>query len=351
MSLYTHIKASRDGFELDVPLAAEPGETVAIVGPNGAGKSTLLRCLAGLHPLAEGGVVRLGGRTLEEPGRRIYLPPERRPVGVVFQDLLLFPHMSALENVAFSLRCRKVPRAECLERAERLLRGLGLAELRHRAPTELSGGQAQRVALARALAGRPQLLLLDEPLSALDAGTRAQVRKDLKHGLADFGGVRVIVTHDPAEACVLADHLVVLEKGRVVQSGNRQEITARPRSPYVAAFVGMNLYRGRGEGDGLVLEDGSRLAAHRPPGGEVFAAIRPRAVALHRRPPQGSPRNVWQGRVRSLDEGLDVVRVEVSGPRPVVAELTPKAVADLGLLPGVELWVAVKAAQVQTYPA
>ena len=350
MSLHTHIQASRDGFRLDARLSAEPGRTVAVVGPNGAGKSTLLRCLAGLHPL-DGGVLRLGGRTLEEPGSRTYVPSERRPVGVVFQDLLLFPNMSVLDNVAFGMRCRRVPRPRCYERAAELLRRLGLEGLEHRAPSSLSGGQAQRVALARALACRPELLLLDEPLSALDAGTRAEVRRDLKQGLADFGGVRLIVTHDPAEALALADHLVVLEEGRVVQTGGRHEVTAHPRSAYVAAFVGTNLFRGRGEGDHVVLADGGRLRVPGTVTGEVFASVHPQAVSLHGREPDGSPRNVWRGRVRSMDERGNVVRVEMSGARPVIAEITGKAAADLGVLPGVEMWASVKATEIRTYPA
>jgi molybdate transport system ATP-binding protein len=336
---------------LDVDLALGPDRVVAVLGPNGAGKTTLLRALAGLVPLDRGSVT-LDGEVLEDPAGGVRSAPEDRPVGVVFQDGLLFPHLSALENVAFSLRCRGVPRAEARRRARRWLERVGLADRADARPRQLSGGEAQRVALARALAGEPRLLLLDEPLSALDATTRVEVRRELRRHLASFRGVRLLVTHDALEAMALADVLVVLEDGRVVQTGTPAEVTARPRSRYVADLVGVNLYRGTAGGHLVTVAGWSQALQVADAGyGEVFALVHPRAVSLHRRPPEGTPRNVWEGVAQSLDLEGDRVRVRVEGPLPIVAEVTPAAVADLALADGGPVWVSVKAAEVQVYPA
>lgn len=336
---------------LDVSRSFPVGSTVALLGPNGAGKTTFLRALAGLAPLDRGRVV-LGGDVLDDPGAGVWVPPERRAIGVVFQDYLLFPHLSALENVAFGLRCRGVARAEARRRARSWLERVGLAERAGARPRELSGGQCQRVALARALAPEPRLLLLDEPLSALDATTRPEVRRELRRHLESFPGVRLLVTHDPVEAMTLAEELVVLEAGRVVQSGTPAEVSARPRSRYVADLVGVNLFRGTAGATGRVLlAGGAALVAAGAGRGEVFAVVHPRAVSLHRGRPEGTPRNVWPGVAGSLDLEGDRVRVQVLGPLPIVAEVTPAAVADLALADGGPVWVSVKATEVQVYPA
>jgi molybdate transport system ATP-binding protein len=207
------------------------------------------------------------------------------------------------------------------------------------------------VALARALATDPRLLLLDEPLSALDASTRLEVRRELRRHLASFSGVRLLVTHDPLEAISLADVLVVLEEGRVVQSGSPADVTAHPRSRYVAELVGVNLFRGRGSADGVALSTGGVLHAAGGSEGDLFVLVHPRAVSLHRREPEGTPRNVWKGIAESLDFEGERVRVRVGGPIPIVAEVTPGAVAELDLADGGAVWVAVKAAEVEVYPA
>jgi molybdate transport system ATP-binding protein len=354
----THLAASvaltRGSLRLDVDLTLPMGTTVALLGPNGAGKTTLLRALAGLQPLERGRVV-LGEEVLDDPVAGVWCPPERRPIGVVFQDYLLFPHLSALENVAFGLRCRGVARAEARQRAQAWLDRVGLGDRAAARPRELSGGQAQRVALARALAIDPQLLLLDEPLSALDASTRLEVRRELRRHLASFPGVRVVVTHDPLEAIALGDELVVLEQGRVVQSGRPADVSARPRSRYVAELVGVNLYQGRVADDRVVLAGGESLVAAGPGegigDGDVFALVHPRAVSLHRREPEGTPRNVWKGAAEELDLEGERVRVRVAGPIPIVAEVTPAAVAELDLAGGGTVWVSVKAAEIEVYPA
>lgn len=337
------------GLALDVDLRLPTGEVVALLGPNGAGKTTLLRALAGLVPFERGRVV-LDGAVLEDTATSAYVPPERRPIGMVFQDHLLFPSLSALENVAFGLRARGVPRGEARNRAAEWLERVDLAGHAGARPAALSGGQAQRVALARALAIEPRLLLLDEPLAALDASTRLETRRELRRQLERYEGVRLLVTHDPLEAMALAERLVVLEEGRVVQAGTTAEISARPRSRYVADLVGVNLLRGRASGDRVEVGPSTSLVVPGAGTGEVFAVVHPRAVALYRSLPAGTPRNVWQGAAEDLDFEGERVRVRVGGPVPIVAEVTPAAVAELRLAEGGPVWVSLKATEVSVYP-
>ena len=331
-------------------LGVEPGEVAVLLGPNGAGKTTVLRALAGLLPLAEGRVV-LDGRLLDDTAQRVRVAVERRPVGVVFQEYLLFPHLSVLENVAFGLRSRGMRRAPARRAAAAWLERLGLRSVDGARPATLSGGQQQRVALARALATDPRMLLLDEPLSALDVSVRAEVRRDLRRHLREFPGVNLLVTHDPLEAIALADRLIVLEGGRILQTGSPAEVTEHPRSPYVADLVGVNLLRGRALGDAVEVDGGGRLEVVGAGNGEVFAVVPPRSVSLWRSQPVGSPRNVWAGRARGLDLLGDRVRVRVEGRPSLVAEVTPAAVAALGLADGADVWVSIKATDVRVYPA
>jgi molybdate transport system ATP-binding protein len=350
MSLQARVGLTLGRLELEVEAAVATGELVVLLGPNGAGKTTLLRALAGLVPLDRGRVV-LDGQVLDDVAAGVHVPTERRPIGFVFQDYLLFPHLSALENVAFGLRARGAGRAEARRRAAAWLERVGLAGQAGARPRELSGGQAQRVALARAMVGEPRLLLLDEPLAALDAATRTALRRELRRHLAAFAGTRLLVTHDPLEAIALADRLVVLEGGRVTQAGTPDQVRGRPRSRYVAELVGVNLFRGRAGGGAIRLDGGATLVAAGDHHGEVFAAVHPRAVALHRRRPEGTPRNVWAGTADALEVVGDRVRVAVAGPVPVVAEVTPAAAADLRLADGGPVWATVKATEVAVYPA
>ena len=350
MSLDARIKLRLGALDLDARIAVADGEVVAVVGPNGSGKTSVLRALAGLVPLSGGRIV-VDDEVLEDPSEDLRVPPERRPVGFVFQDYLLFPHMTALENVAFGLRCRGMPRGQARDRAREWLERMGLASHMAARPRALSGGQAQRVALARALATDPRLLLLDEPTAALDAGAKVELRREIRRHLATFSGARLLVTHDPLEAATLADRLVVLEAGRVVQIGTPAEVSERPRSQYVAELIGINLLRGRADGTHVVLDSGGSLVVAAEGRGEVFAMIHPRAVALHAREPEGSPRNVWLEKVRSLDLEGSRVRVGMDGEVPLVAEVTPAAVAELALAEGEMIWASVKATEVTVYPA
>lgn len=341
-------------FTLDVELRVRPGEVLALLGPNGAGKTTALRALAGLAPLT-GGHLRLDGETLEEPARRRRTAAEHRPVGVVFQDYLLFPHLTALENVAFGPRCRGVPRAAARALAAGLLARMGLAGHAGVRPRGLSGGQAQRVALARALATGPRLLLLDEPLAALDAGARLDVRAELRRHLAAFEAVAVLVTHDPLDAMVLADRLLVVESGRRVQEGAPAEVARRPRTDYVARLAGLNLVRGHAEGRALRVAPGLALAGAEPLQGPAFAAFPPGAVTLHPAPPAaaapGAP--AWPVAVTGLEPHGDRVRVALTasaGAVPLTADLPAVALAELDVAPDARLWASVDPSQVRTYP-
>ncbi|MFD7094985.1 ABC transporter permease [Streptomyces xanthophaeus] len=336
------LHATVTGFN-ELTLDAEPGTTIAVVGENGAGKTTLLRALLGLTPRAHA-ELRLGDTEVTS------LPPHRRQVAWVPQDGALFPHLTAEANTAYGLRARRVPRAEARREARAWLDRLGVGHLAHRKPAQLSGGQAQRVALARALAARPRLLLLDEPLAALDQTTRARVRHTLRTHLADFGGVCLIVTHDPVEAVSLADRVLVLADGRTLQDAPPAEVTRHPRSPWVARMLGRNAWPGTASADGLALAEGGRLvvAEALPEGAEALAIIAPEAVSLHRTRPGGSPRNVWPGTVREITAVGSRLRVLVaSGQAPdLVAEITPEAAAELGIVDGAEVWTSVKATEV-----
>ena len=313
----------------------------------------MLRCLAGLLALDEGRLT-LDGQPLDDPAAGVWVPPERRSIGVVFQDYLLFPTLSVTENVAFGLRAQGTSRREAHRRADKLLAQFGLAASARHKPSALSGGQAQRVALARALAPRPRLLLLDEPLAALDVGTRNQVRRDLRELLTGFEGMRLLVTHDPLDARALADRVVVIEDGRVAQQGTLAQVTAHPRSTYVARLGGTNLLRGDAAGDGTRRRRRLRRCVWSSPtaprGGPVFVSVPPHAVALHQAQPSGSPRNVWPTSVRELDRQGDRVRVLLADPPGLVAEITTLAQVELGLAPGQPLWASVKATELEAYP-
>jgi molybdate transport system ATP-binding protein len=350
VSLDAAVRLTLGPLDLDMELTIEEGEVVALLGPNGAGKTTLLRAIAGLVPF-QSGRVRLDGKVLEDTATREYVPTERRPIGFVFQDYLLFPHLNVLDNVAFGLRSRGVPGRVANEKAAQWLDRVGLKSYSRAKPAELSGGQRQRVALARALAPDPRLLLLDEPLAALDATTRAEVRRDLKRHLDSFQGIRLVVTHDPLEAVALADRLIVMEQGRLVQTGSAAEVTERPRSQYVADLVGVNLLKGHADHGSVKLATGPVVAAAGAEQGDVFAVVHPRAVAIHRTRPEGSPRNVWRGRASSIELLGNRVRVRIDGEVPLVAEVTPAALKELNLVEGGEVWLSFKSTDVGVYPA
>jgi len=352
VTLHAAVHVRRGTLDLDVTLKVGTGETVVLLGPNGAGKTTLLSVLAGLVGLDEGRIA-LDDLVLDDPQSGDWVPTERRPIGYVFQDQLLFPHLSALDNVAFGLRADGCRRGDARREAMQWLERFGLAAQAGARPRELSGGQGQRVALARALARAPSLLLLDEPLAALDATTRMEVRRDLGRHLGSFNGPRLVVTHDPIDVMALADRVIVLEHGQVAQTGTLADLRATPRSRYVADLVGINLYRGTLFGSRVTLREGGELVVVNDDRrtGEVFAAVRPEAVALHRDRPEGSPRNTWAARVMTIDHEGPRARVTLGGSIPITAEITERAADELGVAVGTDAWVSVKATEIETYAA
>jgi molybdate transport system ATP-binding protein len=354
MSLEVDVRVHAGGFAVEAAFTAGPG-TVALLGPNGAGKSTLVGAIAGLRAL-DRGLIALDGRVLNDAAAGVHVRPEDRRVGVVFQDRLLFPHLSALDNVAFSLRAAGASRPEARERAARQLAGTAPDVRPGARPPDLSGGEQQRVALARALVTEPRLLLLDEPLAALDVTARTGVRSALREVVTAFEGTCVLVTHDPVDALTLAGSVVVLEDGRVTQAGTPDELRRAPRSSYAAALVGTNLFRGRVEplepgvgrlhtADGEVLVPWSGAGAS-----DVVGLLDPVDVALHLRPPEGSPRNVIEGRVAEIVIDGTRARVRVNGRPPLVAEVTPGSVERLGLRQGDAVWASFKTVEVRVEP-
>jgi molybdate transport system ATP-binding protein len=311
--------------EVDLPgrvradVTAEAGEVLVVIGPNGAGKSTLLRAIAGLEP----GRVQVGDADWTD------LDVPQRRVGYVFQDQSLFPHLSALDNVAFGPRARGRSRADAERVARHWLERFGIADLAGRRPRELSGGQAQRVAIARALATEPEVLLLDEPFSGLDVSVQMALRIELGRHLSDFPGVALLVTHDAIDALTLADRVLVLDDGAVAQVGRPAEVAAEPRTPHVARLVGLNLVADR----------------------EEMIAFTPDSVVVSLHEPEGSTRLRWRGTIASLAPHGDAVRLLVHASPDLLADLTPAAAVELGLVPGREVWLSAKATAVSRYAA
>lgn len=344
------IGVHRDRFTLDMALTAEPGEVVAVLGPNGAGKSTLLRAVAGLTPLTAGRL-DIAGRTVDDSATGTFVAPEHRGLGVVFQDYRLFAHLSVIDNVAFGPRCAGTDRQVARAQARELVERLGLGPVADSKPGALSGGQAQRTALARALAIEPVALLLDEPLAALDAQTRIDVRGTLRDRLRDYAGPTLLVTHDPLDALLLADRLIVLEEGRVRQIGRPVDVAARPATNYVARLVGVNLLRGLTTNGMLQLTGGGRLAvADGDLSGETLAVLRPNAITVHtEQPDPGSARNMWPVHIERISLLGDRVRLDTHGQPDAAVDVTPAAVAELGLREGQRVWLTAKATEIEAY--
>lgn len=353
------VRLERPEFTLDARIRVEPGEVLAVLGPNGAGKSTILGVLSGLlRP--ERGHVRLGDRVLTDTAAGVAVPTHLRRVGLLAQQALLFPHLSAAANVAFGPRCAGMDRRAADRTARHWLAEVGVAELADRRPSQLSGGQAQRVALARALAGEPDLLLLDEPLSALDVNSAPAMRALLRRVVRDAGRTTVLVTHHVLDALVLADRVVVLTGGAVVEQGPTREVLTRPRSAFAARVAGLNLVPGTAADGGVRTADGrlvsGRSQQHLDEGVPAVAVFAPSAVGVFPEPPKGSPRNTVEVLLDAIEPRGDVVRLRAATPGGgpawvdgLAADVTVAAVADLALTPGMPLYFVIKATEVAVH--
>jgi len=373
--LDTHLNT----FHLDINFSAGKGKTTVLLGESGAGKSTVLRLLAGLlHP--ERGHISLEGNTYFDSERHIAIPPQERPFGYVFQDYVLFPHLTTFENVAFGLRAQHLPRNVVRQRVGEALEQVHLAGYDQRRPAQLSGGQQQRVAIARALALHPQLLLLDEPLAALDIQTRREVRQELRNLLSSVGITTVMVTHQYLEALLFGYHILVLEQGQVIQQGSHRDLLQYPRSSFVAELVGMNFFRGRvicceaGAMCTIQLQNNGRpgielsaaLEEHiqklPEPGDEAFVLVDPRSITLYQTLPDSSARNVFQGTIVQLlnlgtpfgnnSEHSGRVRVSMSVDDSVpllTAEVTEASASRMALREGKMMYATFKATEARAY--
>ncbi|MFD2793804.1 ABC transporter permease [Promicromonospora vindobonensis] len=385
--LHVRLRVPERGVDLAIDVA--PGEVVAVLGPNGAGKSTLLQAVAGLGGHRGDVTVTIGDRVLAGPGVRT-TPPRDRRVGWLGQRALLLRHLSVVDNVAFGPVSRGMSRDAARALAMSLLSDVGAAHLAGRRPHELSGGQGQRVAIARALATDPDVLLVDEPFSALDVGAAQHARLLLQAAHRAAPRTTLLVTHDLLDVAQLADRVVVLEEGRVVEDGPAGEVLTRPRSTFGGRFAGVNLLVGRvvraaaGGGRGRAAEAAEGSSAEvattlgevhgttedvLDAGAEAVALFEPRAVSVHRDPPGGSPRNAFRVLLTGIEPHGPLLRMwATAGRRPhtepgtgdtgaacadsptaptqIAADLTPAAVAELGAVPGERLWFVVKAAEV-----
>ena len=340
--------------ELDLVLDVPDGGCLALAGPSGAGKTSVLRIVAGLlRP--QRGRIACGQETWLDTDVGIDVAPERRRCGYVFQDYALFGHLSAWRNVAYGLR--GVPRARRRMDALELLERFGVAQLADARPGTLSGGERQRVALARALASRPRVLLLDEPLAALDATSAAAAGRELAVLLRELQVPALLVTHDFAEAALLGDAVAVLDAGRIVQRGSAAELAAAPASAFVADLTGAVVLRGRAQAgaDGLTrvaLDGGGEVVALAPASGAVAVSVHPWEIALEPAGSarSGSARNRLDVEVLSVTEIGNRVRVGLAAPQPLAAELTGASAAQLGLAPGAHVVASWKAAATRVMP-
>lgn len=350
-------------FHLALNFSAEEGTTTVLLGESGAGKSTVLRALAGLLS-PQRGHISLAGATYFDSEQAIAVPPQERPFAFVFQDYVLFPHLTVFENVAFGLRAQRLARALVRERVIEALEQVRLSGLEMRRPHQLSGGQQQRVAIARALVLQPSLLLLDEPLAALDVQTRREVRQELRLLLKETRITTVMVTHQYFEALLFGQQILVLDQGQIIQQGNQRDLREYPRSSYVAELVGVNFFHGRirsfeaGSTCVIVLDNGIEIVAtlKEPDGAEeAFVVIEPRHITLHTEPPTGSARNMLHGQIiHILSSGspTDSIRVSLDldgDEQPLTAEITATSLARLNLYEGQPIYATFKASEANAY--
>ena len=376
VDLETHLNT----FHLALTFSAEPGKTTVLLGESGSGKTTVLRLLAGLlYP--QRGHISLDEKIYFDNELHVSIPPQERPFGYVFQDYVLFPHLNVFENIAFGLHAQRLPRQLTRQRVGEALEQVHLSGFDQRRPTQLSGGQQQRVAIARALALKPELLLLDEPLSALDVQTRREVRHELHRLLVEIGITTVLVTHQYLEALVFGQQILVLDTGKVIQQGEQRDLLTYPRSPYVAELVGVNFFRGRIVRQetyalyAIQLQNGAQSveivaalkehkSAEKVPaiGEEVYIIVDPRSITLYQTPPESSARNVFRGEIVQVlrlggsalhtDGENERIRISIlleEGMAPLTAEITEASALRMQLHEGKIVYASFKATEASVY--
>ena len=326
----------------EVNLDVRSGEYFIILGPTGAGKTVLLEAIAGLHPILDG-KIWLNGKEITR------LNPEKRGIGIVYQDQALFPHLSVEENIAFGLRLRKCPKNETGAKVGAMAETVGISHLLKRNPISLSGGEKQKVALARALVTEPSVLLLDEPLSALDPETKERMQRELRemHGRVKITIIHV--THDFEEAVALGHRVAVLNDGSIAQVGTPEEILRRPSSEFVARFaLSRNIFTGRAE-DGFINIGGVKLRAITEATGNVRLSLRPEDILISKELLQSTARNCFRGVVSDIANRGSVVYVTVSLPPDFICLITRQALDELGLRKGVKVWITFKASAIHVF--
>ena len=356
MTLSAEVEVRLDGFHEEVALDVSDGEVVAVLGPNGAGKTTLLRALAGVRPLTGGRIV-LDGLVLDDPVQGVLVPPDQRSCGLVFQEHLLFPHLDAQANVAFGPRRHGASKSEAAAVSRDWLERLDVADVAHQRPRRLSGGQSQRVALARALATGPRLLLLDEPMAALDVTQRSTVRRLLRDHVAESGTSCVLVTHDPLDATALSDTIVLVDAGRVIQRGTPAEVARRPASPWVARLLGVNLLQGRVRGPRFDLGAGLTLPGGGSPDGERWAVLAARSVTVTcdgaddglTGGPVDGPVVGWSTRVVGVQPTGDRVLLGLEYPPGLTADVPPERPDGGRWTEGMPVWASVDPSDLDLY--
>lgn len=331
----------------NIDLDIAEGEYLTIVGPTGSGKTILLETIAGIHRPDSGHII-LDGQDITS------LPPRKRGIGMVYQDYMLFPHLSVINNIAFGLKANRIARKEALERAERTAEMLGISSLLHRRPGNLSGGEKQRTAIARALVIEPRLLLLDEPLSALDAQTRNRLQQEL-HRIHTLTETTIIhVTHNLDEAFHLASRLAIMNQGEIVQVGEPTSVFRKPRSKFAADFTEVtNLYSGNviiENGVACIDIGGIHLISATPATGKVYTAIRPEDILVSPKPIETSAENCFAGSIRAIINEGPLMKITVDAGQQFIVALTRRSFDDLKLTYGMTVYLTVKATEVHVLP-